>query len=110
MTLQRRFEIVKGPPAEEFEAYAVRARLEYMGLLDQSADEPRMQSFFERNPCFVPGVRAVGAYSSAFPAHSILISQPRLSGLRERRPDFMWLAVNSVACHPTLIEIERPTK
>jgi hypothetical protein len=110
MTLQRRFETVQGPPPEDFDAYAVRARLEYMVLLDQGADESCMQSFFERNPCFVPGVRGVGAYSSAFPAHSLLISQPRLSGLRERRPDFMWLAVNSVACHPILIEIERPTK
>jgi len=104
------YAIVAGPPPEPFENYAVRARSEYQRLLGWDAPEDHFQSFFERNPCSVPGVRSVGAHPSAFPAHSLLISQPRLVGLRERRPDFMWVAVNSVACHPTLVEIERPSK
>ncbi|MHB8490683.1 MAG: Shedu anti-phage system protein SduA domain-containing protein, partial [Solirubrobacteraceae bacterium] len=44
----------------------------------------------------------------AFP--DSLISQPELTGIGERRPDFMWIARNSAMVQPALIEIESPSK
>ncbi len=69
-----------------------------------------MQVFLEQNPCFVPGAWTPGAPSGHSPLHTALISQPQLSGLRSRQPDFMWISTHSATWYPTLIEIESPTK
>lgn len=39
-----------------------------------------------------------------------VISKPKLPGLSDRQPDFMWIATDSVALYPILIEIETPQK
>jgi hypothetical protein len=57
----------------------------------------------KRRP-FGPG----GTGHAPFPA--AVISQPVLPDLTCRIPDFMWIAKNSVAIYPNLIEIEAPNK
>jgi len=45
---------------------------------------------------------------AAFPL--AVISQPKLPGLSDRHPDFMWIATDSESLYPILIEIETPHK
>ncbi len=39
-----------------------------------------------------------------------MIAKPKLPGLSDREPDFMWLATDSESLYPVLIEIETPHK
>jgi hypothetical protein len=39
-----------------------------------------------------------------------VISKPKLPGLSDREPDFMWIATDSGSVYPILIEIETPHK
>ena len=90
------YELVSGPAPEPFEPYAHQARVELSTLLGTDPDEKAIQQFFERNPCFVPGLHSLG-FPGAFPRRNLLISQPPLPGLRARVPDLMWIAYTSVA-------------
>lgn len=58
----------------------------------------------------VPGAFSPGGGTCPSPLTFVLVSEPRLPGLRERRPDFLWLAANSDTWFPVLVEIERPSK
>jgi hypothetical protein len=42
--------------------------------------------------------------------HWVLISQPELTGLKAKRPDFMWISKNSLEVFVDLVEIEAPSK
>ena len=110
MKFEPTYKLVHGPEAERFEHYTNRLAEDFQRLLEGDPEEAELQSFFEQHPCLVPGIRSLGMHPSGFPVHGLLISQPRLPGLREKVPDFMWIASTSAACHPTLIEIERPSK
>ena len=110
MRFEKTYELQAGPVPEAFQSYVDRVSSEFAVILDSSPEELTVQRFLEQNPCLVPGLRSLGIYPSAFPRHSMLISQPSLPGLRVRQPDFMWIARNSIATYPTLIEIERPGK
>lgn len=84
----------------------------WKNLLDnyKSKKEGAFQDFFERHPCMLPwtyGIFSRGAHGM-FP--TALISQPILSGLKSKIPDFMWLARDSSAVYAVLIEIEDPNK
>ena len=81
---------------------------EYKAVLSADPTEADTQRFFECNPALVPGAFPNGIGHGAFP--EALISQPALSGIGARRPDFMWLARNSAMVQPVLIEIESPQK
>ena len=81
---------------------------EYKAVLSADPTEADTQRFFECNPALVPGAFPNGIGHGAFP--EALISQPALSGVGTRRPDFMWLARNSAMVQPVLIEIESPQK
>ena len=39
-----------------------------------------------------------------------VISKPKLPGLSDREPDFMWVACDSGSVYPILIELETPHK
>ena len=39
-----------------------------------------------------------------------MIAKPKLPGLSDREPDFMWMATDSGSLYPVLIEIETPHK
>lgn len=99
-----------GPPAQEFEEYAVESKQEYHALLASNPQEPSVQEFLERNPSFIPGGLTPGSTSGHAPLHGSVISQPVLPGFDARKPDFMWVSTHSEAWFPTLIEIERPGK
>jgi Domain of unknown function (DUF4263) len=85
---------------------------QWHALLDSpiSADEQLLHEFLERHPSLLPGSDSVDGTSGHLPFPMGIISKPKLPGLSDRQPDFMWIATNSVALHPILIEIETPHK
>ena len=100
--------IDQGPPAMPWSDYENSLKPAYRKLLAAAPAESDMQAFFERNPTLIPGAFPDHVGHGAFP--DALISQPALSGIGERRPDFMWIARNSAMVQPVLIEIESPGK
>ena len=111
--LTKKYTLIENPPAiVDEDEYYEKAEIEYQKLLDQELAEDAYQKFFERNPAFMPGSREViGAASSHWPIQNALISQPRLlNDEKLRKPDFMWIAKNSLKLCPVLIEIEKPSK
>lgn len=111
--LNKKYTIAENPPAiVDEDEYYEDAQKEYLKLLDQDLSEATYQNFFERNPAFMPGSREIfGAACSHWPIQNALISQPRLlNDERFRKPDFMWIAKNSLKLCPVLIEIEKPSK
>jgi hypothetical protein len=107
---EKTYKIEVGPPAPDQENYATTCKLEWEQLLQASPSEKEVQDFLERNPALVPGAWTPGPKSGHYPLHCALISQPILPGLRSRQPDLMWIAIDSLTCYPTLIEIEKPSK
>ena len=99
-----------GPPAISFSDYARETRHSFRNLLDSDPPECDVQKFLEQNPSIVPGALTPGSPSGHYPLHCLLISQPRLTGLSTKIPDFMWIATHSAKWFPTLIEIEQPSK
>ena len=77
-----------------------------------ASDEKAIQDFLEKNPCMVPGARGEFDFgpSGHSPCRDTLIAQPRIKGIINRQPDFMWLANDSITFCPALIEIEAPSK
>lgn len=97
-----------GPAPMAWADYVRSVLADYQALLSASPLEAEMQRFFEHNPALVPGAFPSAMGHGAFP--DALISQPALSGIGDRRPDFMWIARNSAVVQPVLIEIESPGK
>lgn len=100
----------RGPKPPEYDAYANVLQAEYQEFLRRDPSEKELQRFLEQHPSLVPGAWTPGTKSGHEPLHYALITQPRLAGLRTRRPDFMWIATHSGTWFPTLIEIESPGK
>ena len=101
------------PIPEELYYKKVLEQLE--GLLQNSPeDETVFQDFFEKNPCMVPGCRdeysSIGHPSGHGPHLDTLISQPNITGIIKRKPDFMWIAYDSDVLIPVIVEIEAPGK
>jgi hypothetical protein len=107
MTFDVTYTIESGPPPQSFDAYASAAVDQYRRLLDVADDERVLQDFIEQNPCFAPTVSPKG---SEYPVFGTLISQPVLTGLRSKKPDFLVVPWNSSYWYPTFIEIESPSK
>jgi hypothetical protein len=100
------------PPIEDSE-YKVELQNEFLQLLEQhSTNEKAFQTLFEKNPGMLPGAKSEfdGFPSGHGPYLQTLISQPKISGLVNRRPDFLWISYDSCALCPVLIEIEAPSK
>ena len=95
-----------------WEEYVQRSTQEWAGLLEskQGKEERSIQSFLVRHPSFVPGAYSLIGPSGHRPFPGALISQPPLSGVGNRIPDFMWLSMDSANFSPVLIEIESPVK
>ncbi len=73
--------------------------------------EAILQSFLEQHPCLLPGLHSPWPYwSGRSPFPWAAISKPKLPGLSDREPDFMWIAMDSERLYPILIEIETPFK
>jgi hypothetical protein len=97
-----------GPPAMPEQEYSDAALAEYRTVLDAATHEKDMQTFFEEHPPLLPF--AFPEYTGHGPHLGALISQPELTGLGSRQPDFLWLTRDSAEIRPVLIEIETPTK
>lgn len=109
------YEFTPNPPKPiEEDEYVSKATKEFQLLLETNGnDEKVFQAFFERNPAFVPGAKDefdILGPSGHNPFYNALISQPRITGIKDREPDFMWLATDSLVFSPILIEIEAPNK
>jgi hypothetical protein len=110
--ISQRYKITKSPtPAmrwKDYEQYLIR---QFNNLLETHGDkEKRFQSFFEENPCMLPGAFSLNLKSGHYPFAGTVIAQPELTGLTSKIPDFMWIACDSGTVYPVLIEIEAPAK
>ena len=97
------------PSWDEYTYFLMR---QWHALLDTpiSAEEQLLHEFLERHPSLLPGSDSVDGTSGHLPFPIAVISKPKLPGLSDRQPDFMWIATDSVALYPILIEIETPHK
>lgn len=109
---EKNYEIVENAPKEmTWENYYSKAMQKYSCLLEESGDsEKEFQEFFEKNPAFIPGALGINHFGGHNPYMDALISQPELGTVVRRKPDFLWLAQNSLKFTPVFIEIERPNK
>jgi len=110
VAFEQTYSIQRGPSALSMNDYVKLATDEYQRILGEASTESPMQRFFEANPIFVPGAATPGVGSGHDPMHCALITQPELTGLKSRRPDFLWISAHSGAWFPTFIEIESPDK
>ena len=99
-----------GRPVQEIYNAALMERWRTLLDSDESQDERLLHTFLERHPSLLPGTYSVDGDSGhpAFPM--AVISKPKLPGLSDREPDFMWIATDSASLYPILIEIETPHK
>jgi hypothetical protein len=100
------------PGAPDEHVYNELLMAQWPALLDspESRDERLLHAFLERHPSLLPGSATVDGDSghAAYPLG--VITKPKLPGLSDREPDFMWLATDSESLYPVLIEIETPHK
>ena len=110
--LEKQYELVANAPSPiDIDIYFKVEKEKYLSLLDSELLEKDYQKFFESNPAFMPGAfELTGGVSSHYPVMNALISQPILGDEKIRKPDFMWLAKDSLCFCPVLIEIEKPSK
>lgn len=91
---------------------------EYQKLLDMDSPEEKLfQTFFEQNPCLVPGADSHFPYNYPYnnptghgPYKNALIAEPKISGIQNKIADFLWLSFDSSEFCPVFVEIENPAK
>lgn len=112
IVLNKLYEIKNDSPKPiEWEKYCEEILKEYYDLLNNlQNDEIVFQKFFEENPSFIPGAFEIFGNSGHYPFMEALISQPDIGTLFHRKPDFIWLAQDSLTFSPVFVEIEKPTK
>lgn len=112
MPLLKEYEVIKDAPKQiDWDKYSEKSIREYKILLENSSDKEKIfQQFFEENPSFMPGALELFGQSGHYPYMDALISQPEIGGIFRRRPDFVWLANDSLTFVPVFIEIEKPSK
>jgi hypothetical protein len=95
---------------EELDLAAVQR--EWTAFIDSEAskEEGTIQEFLECHPYLVPGARTVDTRSGHDPWPHAIVTQPKLPGMSDKYPDFMWIAADSAFLYPVLIEIETPWK
>ena len=97
------------PDADSYNAFLMKR---WQALLDSedSRDERLVHEFLERHPSLLPGSHSMDG-DSGHPSFPLaVISRPKLPGLSDREPDFMWVATDSGSLYPVLVEIETPHK
>lgn len=110
--LEKHYQIISDcPKAIEWDEYEKIIIKEYEELMKTKMnDESAFQDFFERNPCMLPGAFGFFGESGHTPFNNVLITQPKLTGLTTKIPDFLWIASDSCTIYPVFIEIEKPSK
>lgn len=98
------------PPPPDWDEFRKKLVSKWTDLLDSNPDESAVQAFLERYPCLLPRPYTLfrGGHHGPFP--SAVISQPIFPSYDHKRPDFMWLAADSMTFWAVPIEIERPGK
>jgi hypothetical protein len=100
------------PGAPDADSYSAFLMKRWQALLDSedSRDERLVHEFLERHPSLLPGSHSMDG-DSGHPSFPLaVISRPKLPGLSDREPDFMWVATDSGSLYPVLVEIETPHK
>ncbi|MFZ5643492.1 MAG: Shedu immune nuclease family protein [Bacillota bacterium] len=112
MVFSKSYEIIENPPAPmDWDTYNKYLMAKFNSLLTSEGDnEKTFQLFLEQHPCIIPGPFCLLGHSGHYPFGGTVISQPELTGLTNRIPDFMWIACDSGTIYPVLIEIEAPNK
>lgn len=107
-----KYELSPNPvPTISWIEYCLAIEDEFQKLLDTYPNnESKFQDFFERNPCYLPGAFELRDLSGHGPHLNCLISQPSIGSECVRKPDFLWLAQDSLTFCPVFIEIEKPSK
>jgi hypothetical protein len=95
-----------GTEPPDAKVYSELLMQRWQALLDspESADERLLHAFLERHPSLIPGSNSVDGTSGHLAFPLAVISKPKLPGLSDREPDFMWLASNSGSFYPILID------
>lgn len=79
-------------------------------LDDQDVNEEKVQKFLEMHPSMLPFNQIPLAHGNYHPLSEAVVSQPVLSGLKAKVPDFLYFTGNSGEITAVLIEIECPSK
>lgn len=100
------------PAPPDVDTYNELLMARWRALLEspQSKVESLLHSFLEQHPSLLPGSHSVDGDSGHSPFPMSVISKPKLPGMSDREPDFMWIATDSDSLYPILIEIETPHK
>lgn len=109
--LNKNYVIEDGPKELCWYEYYKLVMDEYNALLiEKCDDEKAFQMFFENNPSMLPGGLELFGQSGHHPHMNTIITQPSIGITYERKPDFLWLAQDSLTFCPVFIEIEKPSK
>ena len=110
--LNKQYEIQDNTPdCIDWENYKEQILKNYYDLLsNKQNNENVFQKFFEENPSFVPGAFEIFGESGHYPFMETIISQPDIGTIFQRKPDFVWLAQDSLTFSPVFVEIEKPSK
>ena len=108
--ISKTYKLATGPKHPPIDEYAEQCKQQFHRLLEANPCEPEVQSFLQKHPWLVPGHQRPSGLPGHYPLHGSLIAQPKLPGQESYIPDLMWIATDSEAWFPTLIEIERPDK
>lgn len=73
-------------------------------------NEKHVQLFLEENVCLLPAPHGAFRQGHGNPLSQTVVSQPELSGLKCKVPDFMYFTGNSGEITAVFIEIESPNK
>ncbi len=109
--MKKTYQIVVPPQqATPWSRYRGLIEKKWTLLLKSSGNEADFQDFLERHPCYLPWKITFHGegHHGIFP-HA-LVSQPRLTGLSGKIPDFLWISRDSESVYGVLIEIESPRK
>lgn len=108
--LKTKYEIINGPKPIDKEKYKDIISNEFKELLDDCpSDETKFQELFEKNPSLLMGIN-IGALYGKLGTLPFLVTQPCVSGIIDRKPDFLLLLEDSINFTPLFIEIESPSK
>lgn len=98
-------------PVMSWEQYAGIVQDRLNGLLSsQECDEQPFQRLVEQHPCLLPWMYGTFGGGHHGLIYNAVISQPRLTGLDARQPDFLMLTRDTGSVYAVLIEIESPCK
>jgi len=104
---------MEAPPERttRWEEYEKLLGREWEELLARPGTAERdFQEFFESHPCCIPQTYRLFQRGAHGPFPGAIITQPPLTGLRAKRPDFLYITRDSATVFAVMVEIEHPSK